>query len=90
MNPSKFGSLANHRQEPWKTPLPDFIEACYEKRFKRTQPENVRTLEEMIRADENRRAQKREKKARAQSGGAADPSTVDIGKSGLDRSSCEG
>lgn len=26
MNPKKFGSLANHKQEPWKAPLPDFIE----------------------------------------------------------------
>ena len=26
LNPKKFGGLANHRQEPWKTPLPGFIE----------------------------------------------------------------
>lgn len=39
MNPKKLGSLANHRQEPWKAPLPDFIEDLYFKRFKKTRPE---------------------------------------------------
>ena len=28
MNPKKFGSLANHKQEPWKAPLPIFIQEC--------------------------------------------------------------
>ncbi len=32
MNPKKFGKLANHKQEPWKLPLPDFIEELYEGR----------------------------------------------------------
>jgi hypothetical protein len=26
LNPKKFGSLANHKQEPWKLPLPQYIE----------------------------------------------------------------
>ena len=33
MNPAKLGKLANHKQEPWKAPLPIFIEECYRKRF---------------------------------------------------------
>ena len=37
MNPKKFGSLANHKQEPWKAPLPDFIEECHFKRFGKQQ-----------------------------------------------------
>ena len=35
LNPKKFGGLANHRQEPWKLPLPEFIAECYRKRFHR-------------------------------------------------------
>jgi hypothetical protein len=35
LNPKKFGGLANHKQEPWKVPLPDFIEELYKKRFKK-------------------------------------------------------
>jgi hypothetical protein len=26
LNPRKLGKLANHQQEPWKAPLPQFIE----------------------------------------------------------------
>ena len=29
VNPKKFGGLANHRQEPWKLPLPAFMAECY-------------------------------------------------------------
>ena len=38
LNPRKLGSLANHRQESWKAPLPDFIEDMYRKRFGRERP----------------------------------------------------
>jgi hypothetical protein len=34
LNPKKFGGLANTRQEPWKLPLPEFIEELYFQRFK--------------------------------------------------------
>ena len=44
MNPKKFGGLANHKQERWKAPLPDFIEDIYFKRFKREKPEVVKSL----------------------------------------------
>ena len=39
MNPKKFGSLANTNQEPWKLPLPEFIEELYFKHFKKNQPD---------------------------------------------------
>jgi hypothetical protein len=41
MNPKKFGSLANHKQEKWKTPLPEFIEELYIKRFRKEQPDVI-------------------------------------------------
>lgn len=33
MNPKKIGGLDNHRQEPWKLSLSEFIKELYEKRF---------------------------------------------------------
>ena len=44
INPKKFGELANHRQEPWKAPLPVFIEKLYFKRFKKEKPNVVNPL----------------------------------------------
>lgn len=46
MNPKKLGKLDNHDQEPWKMPLPDFIEHFYLKSFGRERPEVVLTVEE--------------------------------------------
>ena len=54
MNPRKFGSLANNKQEPWKLPLPDFIEGLYYKRFEKDRPDRVRSIEQMVR-DQNRK-----------------------------------
>ena len=45
MNPKKFGSLANHKQEKWKSPLPDFIEELYFKSFKKDRPDVIKKLE---------------------------------------------
>jgi|SRR5271165_189058 len=63
MNPRKLGSLANGRQEPWKLPLAEFIVECYRKSFGRSEPEHVRTLEEVVRAEERRRKEKQARKA---------------------------
>jgi hypothetical protein len=63
MNPRKLGKLANENQERWKLPLPEFIAKCYRKRFGRSEPEQVRSLEEMIKADERRRKERKARKA---------------------------
>jgi hypothetical protein len=60
MNPKKLGKLDNHRQEPWKLPLPQFIAHLYAKRFGKERPTHVRTIEEMAAA---KVAKKQAKKA---------------------------
>src|SRR5258708_9589115 len=50
LNPKELGKLANHRQEPWKRPLPDFIAHLYVKRFGKV-PNVVRTIEEVAVAE---------------------------------------
>jgi hypothetical protein len=47
LNPKKLGKIANHKQEPWKAPLPVFLEELYEKRFGRRRPEKVLPVEEL-------------------------------------------
>ena len=60
MNPKKLRKIANHGQEPWKLPLPQFIEQCYEKQFGVERPKDVRSIEEK---EADRRARKLARKA---------------------------
>jgi hypothetical protein len=62
-NPRKLGSLADKGQEPWKLRLPEFIVECYRKSFGRSEPEHVRSLEEVGQAEERRRKEKQAGKA---------------------------
>jgi len=59
MNPRKLGSLANHKQEPWKAPLPIFIEQIYRKRFGKTQPDRVISIEDRVQEIADKKAAKR-------------------------------
>ena len=62
LNPRKFGKIANHRQEPWKAPLPVFIEDIYFKRFRKKRPDNIKSIEKILkdrlRSKEKRRIKK--------------------------------
>ena len=62
MNPKKFGKTANEKQEPWKKPLPAFIEDIYLKRFGRDRPSDVKSIEEVFRAKEKKKEERRRKK----------------------------
>ena len=63
MNPKKLGGQANDKQEPWKLPLPEFIEELYFKRFGKTRPDNVRSIEQMV---QDKKRKQGERKARKQ------------------------
>jgi hypothetical protein len=63
MNPRKLGKIDNHRQEPWKLPLPMFIEQLYLDRFGRERPATVLSIEDSFKA--HRRRKKERKAARA-------------------------
>lgn len=62
MNPAKLGGIDNHRQEPSKLPLPEFIEHLYEERFGKTLPDVVTTIEERARAAAAKDAERKAKK----------------------------
>lgn len=57
LNPAKLGKLDNHRQEPWKAPLPQFVEDLYAKRFGCERPDVVKTIEEIARPAERHHAE---------------------------------
>lgn len=62
MNPRKFGKIANEKQEPWKAPLPDFIERIYFKRFGRERPVDVKSIEEALKSKEKKKEERRKRK----------------------------
>src|SRR5262247_3590551 len=72
LNPQKFGSLANQRQEPWKVPLAEFIAALYAKRFGKPRPDHVRSLEEWTADQAQKKAARRaRRRARTEAAQAA-------------------
>jgi hypothetical protein len=75
MNPKKLGKLDNHKQEPWKLPLPEFIEELYRKRFGKDRPDTVLSIEERARLVAEKDAQRREQRQlrRAAAAGEAPP-----------------
>jgi hypothetical protein len=65
LNPKKFGKFGQNRQEPWKAPLPQFIEHIYAKRFGRERPEVVVPVEEHARQPARKKAARKAAKASA-------------------------
>ena len=82
LNPKKLGKLANHRQEPWKLPLPDFIAKLYVKRFGKAMPDSVRTIEQRAAAQAATKQAKKLRKAAASSNASEHGSTPAADKNG--------
>jgi hypothetical protein len=80
LNPKKFGKLANHRQEKWKLPLPDFIAKLYFKRFGKTTPDPVRTIEQMAAAHAAKKEAKKLRKAAASADASEHGSNTSTGR----------
>ena len=65
MNPAKLGKIDNHKQQPWKLPLPQFIEELYFKRFGKTSPEAFLSIEERCRLEAAKKEERRTARLRA-------------------------
>jgi len=55
LNPKKLGKIENHQQELWKTPLPVFIENIYYKRFAKNRPDEVKSIEQLFKAQQQKK-----------------------------------
>jgi hypothetical protein len=62
LNPRKFGKIANHRQQPWKAPLPVFIEDIYFKRFGKKRPDSIKSIEQLVKHRNKAKVERRIKK----------------------------
>jgi hypothetical protein len=65
LNPNKFGKLDNHQQESWKAPLPIFIESLYFKNFGKERPENVRSIEQLVKDKKQKQLKRKQQKLEA-------------------------
>lgn len=65
LNPRKLGPRNNHKQEPWKLPLPQYIEKLYRKRFGKDAPDEVVTIEEKAKRLAAKKAARRAARAAA-------------------------
>jgi N-acetylglutamate synthase-like GNAT family acetyltransferase len=67
LNPKKLGKIDNSNQEPWKLPLPLFIEKIYTKNFRKPPIETAEPIEKIYREQKRRKNRKKagdhEKKA---------------------------
>ena len=65
LNPKKFGSTDNTKQQPWKQSIPEFIEKIYFKHFNKKAPENVRSIEQMLKDVKRKKAESKARKETA-------------------------
>lgn len=63
LNPKKLGRMANHKQEPWKLPLRQYIEHLYEKHFNKRMPDDTRSIEIKVREKRKRNEERKAQKA---------------------------
>ena len=63
ITPKKLPRLAKTQGATWKAPLAEYITVLYERRFKRSGPERVRSIEEMAKAEMHKREGRRQRRA---------------------------
>lgn len=64
LNPKKFGGMANHKQEPWKLPLPEYIKHLYFRRYKKQRPDTVMSIEDRAKQIAAKKAARRKAKSK--------------------------
>ena len=62
LNPDKLGKIDNHKQEPWKAPLKEFIEDIYFKQFKKSEPDNIRSLKQLLEDEKIKKLKRKQNK----------------------------
>ncbi len=72
LNPKKFGSLGNTKQQQWKLPLPEFIEEIYFKHFKKRAPDNAKSIEELVKEKAKRNLERKMRKETPESSDATE------------------
>ena len=80
LNPKKLGGYAENPDEPWKAPLPLFIEHLYERRFGRSAPTHVRSIEQVAADQRRKKEERRSRKARPKPGEGDGDAATGVGE----------
>lgn len=59
LKPSSLRKLTTNKDQKWKESLAEYIEYLYEKRFKRSQPAEIISIEKMAQRQAEKEAEKR-------------------------------
>jgi hypothetical protein len=62
LSPKRFGVYADNKDQPWKVPLPEFIENQYKKQFDKDRPDVVLSIEEIAAAHVAKRVARKARK----------------------------
>ncbi|MGB0596221.1 MAG: hypothetical protein ACPGLY_06000 [Rubripirellula sp.] len=77
LSPKRFGSYADRTNQPWKLPLPEFIEAQYQKQFGKQRPDEVLSMEEIAAAHVAKRAARKVERAKSAPQEATDSASTE-------------
>lgn len=77
LNARKLGTKVKNQQEPWKLPVPQFIEHLYLKRFKKEKPDCVLSIEERVKKVAAKKNAKRERRMARADNPAEEPRAID-------------
>ena len=58
LNPKKLDKINNYKQEALELFLPTFIETLYIKKFSKAQPDDIRSVEQIFKAGQQKKALK--------------------------------
>ena len=77
LSPKRFGRYADRKDQPWKLPLSEFIDAQYEKQFGKPRPDVVQSIEEIAAAHLAKRAARKAERAKETQQQETDSAEVD-------------
>jgi hypothetical protein len=64
MTPKSLAKLASHDQQSWKSPLTEFLEELYLKRFKRERPAEVISIEDLLKRKQKKKENQKDQKVK--------------------------
>jgi len=66
LSPKRFSKYADRKEQPWKRPLPEFIEHLYEAQFGKSRPDVIQSIEDLAAAHVAKRVARKNRQQASQ------------------------